>query len=73
MRGKGRRLLSRSFRADITEPFMNAALAVVDRVGVVCSRLAGWLFFAIGLMITYEVVARLFLDFDLATGAVAEN
>ena len=37
---------------------MNAVLQVIDRVGIVCSRLAGWLFFAIGLMITYEVVAR---------------
>jgi TRAP-type mannitol/chloroaromatic compound transport system permease small subunit len=37
---------------------MNAALALIDRMGVLCSRLAGWLFFAIGLMITYEVVAR---------------
>ena len=37
---------------------MNAVLEFVDRVGVFCSRVAGWLFFAIGLMITYEVVAR---------------
>lgn len=37
---------------------MNAVLALIDRVGVACSRLAGWLFFAIGIMITYEVVAR---------------
>jgi len=37
---------------------MNAALERIDRIGVLCSRLAGWLFFAIGLMITYEVVAR---------------
>ena len=37
---------------------MNAALELIDRLGVACSRLAGWLFFAIGLMITYEVAAR---------------
>ena len=37
---------------------MNSLLELIDRVGVVCSRIAGWLFFAIGLMITYEVVAR---------------
>jgi TRAP-type C4-dicarboxylate transport system permease small subunit len=37
---------------------VNAALALIDRAGVACSRLAGWLFFAIGIMITYEVVAR---------------
>lgn len=37
---------------------MKALLELIDRVGVACSRLAGWLFFAIGLMITYEVVAR---------------
>lgn len=37
---------------------MNAVLELIDRVGVACSRIAGWLFFAIGLMITYEVVAR---------------
>ena len=37
---------------------MNAALELIDRTGVFCSRLAGWMFFAIGLMITYEVVAR---------------
>jgi len=37
---------------------VNAALEIIDRVGVACSRLAAWLFFAIGLMITYEVVAR---------------
>ena len=37
---------------------VNAAIALIDRAGVICSRLAGWLFFTIGLMITYEVVAR---------------
>lgn len=37
---------------------MKALLELVDRLGVVCSHIAGWLFFAIGLMITYEVVAR---------------
>lgn len=37
---------------------MKSLLELIDRVGVACSRIAGWLFFAIGLMITYEVVAR---------------
>jgi TRAP-type C4-dicarboxylate transport system permease small subunit len=37
---------------------MKAMLELIDRVGVACSRIAGWLFFTIGLMITYEVVAR---------------
>ena len=37
---------------------MKALLELIDRVGVACSRIAGWLFFTIGLMITYEVVAR---------------
>ncbi len=37
---------------------MKAVLQLIDWVGVACSRIAGWLFFAIGLMITYEVVGR---------------
>jgi TRAP-type C4-dicarboxylate transport system permease small subunit len=37
---------------------MKALLELIDAVGVACSRIAGWLFFAIGVMITYEVVAR---------------
>lgn len=33
-------------------------LSVIDRIADLCGRLAGWLFFLIGAMIAYEVVAR---------------
>lgn len=33
-------------------------LTAVDRIADLCGRLAGWLFFLIGAMISYEVVAR---------------
>jgi len=33
-------------------------LDAIDRISDLCGRLAAWLFFAIGVMITYEVVAR---------------
>jgi len=33
-------------------------LDLIDRISNACGRLAAWLFFAIGVMITYEVVAR---------------
>lgn len=33
-------------------------LAVIDRVSDACGRVAAWLFFAIGLLITAEVISR---------------
>ncbi|MBN2751116.1 MAG: TRAP transporter small permease [Rhodospirillaceae bacterium] len=32
--------------------------ATIDKISDVCGRIAAWLFFVVGLLITYEVVAR---------------